>query len=195
MSVEPQAETHYEPLLEREGVSVSRSPWGPDDEIGRMNWITPESKREVLEQLDGDRVFDLGVEYFFGMPSWSAARDPQYGIWMTHTPQGPINDNLSGAGAAGPREVLLLRRLDPHVHPLRHPPGHAQPPRLLRDVLERLDARSSDLGSRAGSRAAPRSTRRSSPAPCSWTSPACTAWTACPPATSSRRNELRDGGA
>ena len=30
------------------------------------------------------------------MPSWVAAGDPPYGIWMTHTPQGSINDNLSG---------------------------------------------------------------------------------------------------
>ena len=34
------------------------------------------------------------------MPSWVAAGDPPYGIWMTHTPQGSINDNLSGVGAA-----------------------------------------------------------------------------------------------
>jgi kynurenine formamidase len=43
-------------------------------------------------------VFDLGIEYFFGMPSWAAAHDPKYEIWMTHTPQGSVNDNLSGAG-------------------------------------------------------------------------------------------------
>jgi hypothetical protein len=61
MSVEPQAETQFEPILERDGVTVSRSPWGPDDEIGRMNWITPESRREVLEHLDGAGMFDLGI--------------------------------------------------------------------------------------------------------------------------------------
>jgi kynurenine formamidase len=33
------------------------------------------------------------------MPSWVAAGDPPYGIWMTHTPQGSIHDNLSGVGA------------------------------------------------------------------------------------------------
>ena len=33
----------FEPLLERDGVTVSRSPWGPDDQIGRLNWITPEA--------------------------------------------------------------------------------------------------------------------------------------------------------
>jgi len=90
----------YEAVLEQDGVKVSRSPWGPDDEIGRLNWITPETNRAILEHLDGSHVFDLNVEYFIGMPSWVAAGDPPYGIWMTHTPQGSVNDNLSGVGSA-----------------------------------------------------------------------------------------------
>jgi kynurenine formamidase len=99
MSTEPEElQLQYEALLERDGVKVSKSPWGPDDEIGRLNWITAESRREVLERLDGSGLFDLGIEYFSGMPSWSAAQDPKYEIWMTHTPQGSVNDNLSGAG-------------------------------------------------------------------------------------------------
>jgi len=89
----------YEPILEQDGVKVSKSPWGPDDEIGRLNWITPETNRAILEHLDGGHVFDLNVEYFVGMPSWVAAGDPPYGIWMTHTPQGSVNDNLSGVGS------------------------------------------------------------------------------------------------
>jgi kynurenine formamidase len=99
VSVESEGvEVRYEPLLERDGVKVSKSPWGPEDEIGRMNWITRDSQRAILEHLDGSAVFDLGIEYFFGMPSWAAAHDPKYEIWMTHTPQGSVNDNLSGAG-------------------------------------------------------------------------------------------------
>jgi kynurenine formamidase len=89
----------YEAILERDGVKVSKSPWGADDEIGRLNWITPETNRAILEHLDGGHVFDLNVEYFIGMPSWVAAGDPPYGIWMTHTPQGSVNDNLSGVGS------------------------------------------------------------------------------------------------
>ncbi len=88
-----------EAIQEIEGLKVSKSPWGPDDEIGRLNWVTPESTRAVLDHLDGRHVFDLNVEYFIGMPSWVAAGDPAYGIWMTHTPQGSINDNLSGVGS------------------------------------------------------------------------------------------------
>jgi kynurenine formamidase len=89
----------YEPLLERDGVRVSRSPWGPDDQIGRLNWMTPESQGQILANLDGRGIFDLSVDYFVGMPSWTAAGDPTYNIWMTHTPTGSIHDNLSGAGA------------------------------------------------------------------------------------------------
>ena len=89
-----------EAILDKDGLKVSKSPWGPDDEIGRLNWITPETNRAILEHLSGGHVFDLNVEYFIGMPSWVAAGDPPYGIWMTHTPHGSINDNLSGVGAA-----------------------------------------------------------------------------------------------
>ena len=129
----------WKALLEQDGLKVSKSPWGPDDEIGRLNWITPDTNRAILEHLDGTHLFDLNVEYFIGMPSWVAAGDPPYGIWMTHTPQGSINDNLSGVGAAVHEKLLVLRRLDPPVHPLRHARRHAQPPRPPRDVLERLD--------------------------------------------------------
>lgn len=92
-------ELKFEAFLERDGVQVSRSPWGVDDEIGRLNWITPESTRAVLENLDGSKVVDLSVSYFLGMPSWTPAGDPPYQIWMTHTAQGTVNDDLSGVGS------------------------------------------------------------------------------------------------
>ncbi len=95
----PDNELVPEAVLEQEGVKVSKSPWGADDEIGRLNWITPDTNRAILEHLDGGHVFDLNVEYFIGMPSWVAAGDPKYEIWMTHTPQGPVNDTRSGAGS------------------------------------------------------------------------------------------------
>jgi len=90
----------FEPVLERDGVKVSKSPWGPEDQIGRLNWMTPESQADVLGRLDGSTIFDLAVDYFVGMPSWTAAGDPKYDIWMTHTPHGSMLDNLSGAGSA-----------------------------------------------------------------------------------------------
>lgn len=87
----------FEPLFEREGVTVSRSPWGPGDNIGRLNLMTAQSRQAVLSRADGSRVYDLAVDYFLGMPSWAAAGDPRYQMWMTHTPGGSMNDGLSGA--------------------------------------------------------------------------------------------------
>jgi kynurenine formamidase len=73
--------------------------WEALHEIGRLNWITPDTNKAILEHLDGSHLFDLNVDYFIGMPSWVAAGDPPYGIWMTHTPDGSIHDNLSGVGS------------------------------------------------------------------------------------------------
>ena len=92
--------TGYEVLAEQDGLVVSRSPWGPDDEIGRLNWVTPERRQAILERLDGSAMFDLSVDYFVGMPSWQAAGDPRYDIWMTHTPRGSVQDGLSGCAPA-----------------------------------------------------------------------------------------------
>ena len=72
---------------------VSKSPYGTTDEIGRLNEISPTSRRRVLERIDPTRLFDLSVDYFIGMPSWDFLGDPPYQIWMTHTPQGTTIDN------------------------------------------------------------------------------------------------------
>jgi kynurenine formamidase len=116
-----------EPILEQDGLKVSKSPWGEDDEIGRLNWITPETNKAILEHLSGGHVFDLNVEYFIGMPSWVAAGDPPYGIWMTHTPQGSINDNLSGVGASAHEKysycgdsIHMYTHCGTHVDTLNH---------------------------------------------------------------------------
>ena len=89
----------YEPVFEHDGLRVSKSPWGPEDEIGRLNWMTPASQGAVLARVDPARTFDLAVDYFLGMPSWIIAGDPKYDIWMTHTPAGSVNDKLSGVGS------------------------------------------------------------------------------------------------
>lgn len=77
---------------------VGRSPWGPDDELGRLNLMTPQSRADVLSRLDGSRVYDLSVEYYIGMPGWHGAGDPRYQLWMTHTPNGTVVDDPVGVG-------------------------------------------------------------------------------------------------
>lgn len=77
---------------------VGVSPWGPDDEIGRLNLMTSDSQTRLLARLDGRKVYDLSVEYFVGMPSWHAIGDPRYQIWLTHTPNGTAVDDPMGVG-------------------------------------------------------------------------------------------------
>lgn len=77
---------------------VGKSPWGPDDEIGRLNLMNPASKAAVLSRIHGGDVYDLSVEYFMGMPGWFPAGDPRYTFWMTHTPQGTVNSDPMNVG-------------------------------------------------------------------------------------------------
>jgi kynurenine formamidase len=85
--------------------TVGTSPWGPADEIGRLNLITAESRAAILGRVTGGAVYDLSVEYFIGMPSWQAAGDPHYQLWMTHTPNGTVVDDPLQVGASMNRHV------------------------------------------------------------------------------------------
>jgi kynurenine formamidase len=107
--------------------SVGLSPWGPDDEIGRLNLMTPASQAAVLARLAPGRTYDLSVEYHIGMPSWQAAGDPHYRIWMTHTPHGntvadplglgeAMNAHVSYTGAA----ISMYTHMGTHIDALVH---------------------------------------------------------------------------
>ncbi|BCS31787.1 polyketide cyclase [Luteitalea sp. TBR-22] len=78
----------------------ARSPWGPDDQIGTLNMMTPASRQAVMARADAGRLYDLSVEYFVGMPSWHLLGDPRYQYWLTHTPRGTAVDDPAGVGAA-----------------------------------------------------------------------------------------------
>jgi hypothetical protein len=53
----------------------------------------------ILRRINSGQAYDLSVEYFVGMPSYSAFGQPRYQIWNVHTPQGTIVDDPTGAGA------------------------------------------------------------------------------------------------
>lgn len=72
---------------------VTRSPFGPEDQIGMLNLVTAESRGRIMAEADWAKVFDLSVDFFMGMPSWTATGDPPFQIWMSHTPRGQIRDN------------------------------------------------------------------------------------------------------
>lgn len=109
------------------GAQVGKSPWGADDEIGRLNLMTPASQQAIMSQADGSAIYDLSVEYFIGMPSWQAAGDPHYRIWMTHTPHGTLVDDPLGLGDAMNRHVSytgaaisLYTHMGTHIDALNH---------------------------------------------------------------------------
>jgi kynurenine formamidase len=106
---------------------VGRSPWGPNDEIGRLNLMTDASRAAILARIAGGEAYDLSVEYFIGMPSWQAAGDPHYQIWMTHTPHGTViddplglgdhmNEHVSYTGAA----ISMYTHMGTHIDALSH---------------------------------------------------------------------------
>src|SRR2546428_6531584 len=88
-----------EALQEVDGLKVSASPWGPDDEIGRLNWITPDTNAAILDHLDGAHLFDLNVEYFIGMPSWAAAGGPPLAVPDFPTPPRATHPNPPSAAS------------------------------------------------------------------------------------------------
>jgi kynurenine formamidase len=107
--------------------TVGTSPWGDDDELGRLNLMTESSRAAILSRISGGQSYDLSVEYFIGMPSWQAAGDPHYRIWMTHTPRGTtvddpvrvgqaINDHVSYSGSA----FTMYAHTGTHIDALSH---------------------------------------------------------------------------
>ena len=44
-------------------------------EIGTLNMMTASSRNAVLSRISGDRVYDLSVQYFIGLPSWYGVDD------------------------------------------------------------------------------------------------------------------------
>lgn len=120
-------ELQPEPLLDKGGHKVSKSPWGPDDEIGRLNWVTPDSVKTIMDKTDGRHVFDLNVTYRSDMPSWTEAGDPPFSIWMTHTPKGEIAFGRSGYSSEIHKEyaysgdaISMYTHCGTHIDTLNH---------------------------------------------------------------------------
>ncbi|AKA23676.1 cyclase family protein [Pseudomonas chlororaphis] len=106
---------------------VGVSPWGPKDEIGRLNLITEQSRAAIMARVSGAQAYDLAVDYYVGMPSWQAAGDPPYQMWMTHTPHGNViadpmqvgeamNQHVSYTGSA----VSMYAHMGTHIDALNH---------------------------------------------------------------------------
>jgi kynurenine formamidase len=75
--------------------------------------MTPESRAAALARADASHPFDLAVDYFLGMPSWTQLGDPKYEIWLTHSPQG---EGHAYAGTA----ISMYSHTGTHICSLNH---------------------------------------------------------------------------
>ncbi len=106
---------------------VGISPWGREDQIGTLNLMTDETKLQVLKSIGTGKTYDLGVEYFVGMPGFNFLGDPEYQYWLTHTPHGTVVDNPNYQGEAMNKKVSytsdaisMLTHSGTHIDALNH---------------------------------------------------------------------------
>src|SRR4051794_12061778 len=98
---------------------AAKSPWGPADEIGTLKMMTDSSRLDVLKQVSGGKVYDLGVELFGGMPICCGAfGDPTFQIFLTHAPSrgDPAKELLSYSGDG----VTMYTHTGTHIDALNH---------------------------------------------------------------------------
>ena len=100
---------------------------GSGDQHGALNRLSDTSRASIMARVDGTRIYDLSVDYFLGMPSFQAAGDPAYQIFMTHTPQGTVVDNLNGMGRKNNLccgysgdVILMYTHTGTHIDSLNH---------------------------------------------------------------------------
>jgi kynurenine formamidase len=97
---------------------AAKSPWGPADEIGTLNMMTNGSRLDVLKQVTGGQVYDLGVDLFVGMPTCCIPfGDPNFQIFMTHTPARDTAKELLSYSGDG---VSMYTHTGTHVDALNH---------------------------------------------------------------------------
>jgi kynurenine formamidase len=106
---------------------AGKSPWGPNDEIGTLNMMTPTSRLAILSRIASGKTYDLSVEYFVGMPSFHHLGDPSYQYWLTHTPHGTVVENPNKLGSAMNSKVSytgdaisMYTHMGTHVNALNH---------------------------------------------------------------------------
>ncbi|HEX7811684.1 MAG TPA: cyclase family protein [Burkholderiales bacterium] len=103
---------------------AAKSPWGPADEIGTLNMMTDASRFDVLKQIAGGKVYDLGVDLFVGMPTCCAPfGDPTFQIFMTHTPAQDSSKELLSYSGDG---ISMYTHTGTHLDTLNHFGLHGQ---------------------------------------------------------------------
>jgi kynurenine formamidase len=106
---------------------VAMSPYGPDDQAGALNQLDDASRYAILSRIGSGRVYDLSVENFPGMPGLVhlGMGDPDFHLWMTHTPGGMRVEGISITDADNPIDlyddaVIMSSHTGTHLDALNH---------------------------------------------------------------------------
>lgn len=107
--------------------AVAQSPWGENDEVGALNALDDASRLAVLSRIGSGRVYDLSVDNFPGMPGLVhlGMGDPDFHMWMTHTPDGLAVEGISITGDEHPADlyddaVIMSSHTGTHIDALNH---------------------------------------------------------------------------
>lgn len=65
--------------------------WGPDDQAGGSNWITPDKVLEALELVETGEIYELSHVYEPGMPVLTGRT---YSLYIPSFPTGPLGEDL-----------------------------------------------------------------------------------------------------
>jgi kynurenine formamidase len=69
--------------------SDCRSPWGPDDQRGATNRLTPSKTLEAVALIKQGEIYQLGRAYEMGMPVYGSRRY----VFVIPEMRGPVNNN------------------------------------------------------------------------------------------------------
>lgn len=116
-----------------------------------LNLIDAASRSAIVAAADGARPFDLAVDMFVGMPSFTVYGDPPFQSWMTSTPSGAVIDDTTGHGEESARlisrssdAISLFTHTGTHVDALNHFGYHGEIWNCFHE-REHLGARSWDV--------------------------------------------------
>ncbi len=106
---------------------VAPSPYGPADERGALNQLDDASRLAILSRVASGKVYDLSVENFPGMPGLVhlGMGDPDFHMWMTHTPDGLRVEGVNPGDPAHPialydDAVIMSSHTGTHIDALNH---------------------------------------------------------------------------
>ena len=102
---------------------AAASPWGPTDEIGTLNMMTDATRLDVLRQVAGGKVYDLGVDLFIGMPICCGPFGVHLQIQVGTARRQSLVEDLLGSQCVGAVVALAAPSSRSHRFPVHHCSG------------------------------------------------------------------------